>query len=49
MLYTPDLRTALWIALCFGLTSAAYLSWVSRLVVLTGNAAADWLSLVAGY
>ena len=39
----------LWVALCFGLASAAYLSWLDRLIVLTDSASADWLSLVAGY
>ena len=40
---------ALWVALCFALTSAAYLSWLDRLVALTDAQTADWLSLVAGY
>lgn len=39
----------LWVALCFGLTSAVYLSWLHRLLALTGGAAADWLSMIAGY
>lgn len=39
----------LWVALCFALTSAVYLSWLDRLVALAGGAAADWLSMVAGY
>jgi len=42
-------RIALWIALCFALTSGVYLSWVYRLVNLAGGAAADWASMVAGY
>ena len=42
-------RCALWVALCFGLTSAAYLSWLHRLMALTGSPAADWLSMGAGY
>ncbi|MBQ8111451.1 MAG: hypothetical protein IJ124_14985 [Clostridia bacterium] len=40
---------ALWVALCFGLTSAVYLSWLNRMVALAGGAAADWLSMGAGY
>lgn len=39
----------LWVALCFGLTSAVYLWWLDRLVALTGTSAADWCSQVAGY
>lgn len=39
----------LWVALCFGLTSAVYLSWLDHLVDVTGAAAADWYSQVAGY
>ena len=39
----------LWVALCFGLTSAVYLAWLDRLVLLAGSPEADWLSLVAGY
>ena len=39
----------LWVALCFGLTSAIYLSWLERLVALTEGVAPEWLSLVAGY
>ncbi len=45
----PEIRAALWVALCFGLTSAAYLFWIRRMVFMTGAAATDWLSLVAGY
>ena len=40
---------ALWVALCFGLTSAAYLSWLHRLTALVGSQAADWVSMEAGY
>lgn len=40
---------ALWVALCFGLTSAAYLSWLHRLTALALGTAADWLSMGAGY
>ena len=40
---------ALWVALCFGLTSAAYLSWLHRLMALAHGTAADWLSMGAGY
>lgn len=39
----------LWIALCFFLTSAAYMSWVYRLMALLGGEATDWLSMGAGY
>ena len=45
----PEIRIMLWVALCFGLTSAAYLFWIGRMVLITGAAATDWLSLVAGY
>ena len=44
-----DLTCAMWVALCFGLTSAAYFSWVDRLVTLAGGGLTDWLSMVAGY
>jgi len=47
-LRSPGCAHMLWVALCFGLTSAVYLSWLDRLVALTGGAA-DWLSMVAGY
>lgn len=40
---------AAWVALCFGVTSAVYLSWLDRLVALTGDRAANWLSMAAGY
>ena len=43
------LSCALWIALCFALTSAVYLSWVYRLVDQAGAAVTDWLTMVAGY
>ena len=42
-------RYMIWVALCFMMTSAAYLSWVDRLVALAGAPATDWLSMVAGY
>ena len=45
----PLLACGLWIALCFTLASCAYLSWLYRLLALTGAAAADWLTMVAGY
>ena len=48
-LKSRDTRCAAWIALCFALTSAVYLSWVYRLVALTGSTLTDWLSMVAGY
>lgn len=40
---------ALWVGLCFTLTSAIYLAWVYRLVAVTGNSMTDWISMVAGY
>lgn len=40
---------ALWVGLCFTLTSAIYLAWVYRLVAVTGNRMTDWISMVAGY
>ena len=49
LIQASTLCIALWVALCFGLTSAVYLSWLSRLVILLGDVKADWLSLVAGY
>ena len=45
----PHVVCGLWIALCFGLTSAAYLSWVYHLVPLAGSAVTDWFSMVLGY
>ena len=45
----PACACALWVALCFALTSAVYLSWLDRLVALTDGAAADWISMAAGY
>lgn len=39
----------LWVAMCFGLTSAVYLSWLDRLIVYAGDTAADWLSMGTGY
>ena len=45
----PDALCALWVGLCFALTSAVYLSWLNRLVTLLDGMAADWLSMVAGY
>ena len=48
-LSTPACGYMLWVALCFGLTSAVYLSWLDHLVDVTGAAAADWYSQVAGY
>ncbi len=44
-----EVRCALWVALCFGVTSAVYLSWLDKLVALTGDRAANWLSMAAGY
>lgn len=44
-----SLACMLWVALCFGMTSAAYLSWLHRLVQLRDSAAADWWSMGAGY
>ena len=48
-LHSGSFICTLWVALCFFVTSAVYLSWVNRLVFLTGNTATDWLSLVVGY
>ena len=39
----------LFVALCFGLTSAVYLTWLDRAVTLAGARTADWGSMVAGY
>ena len=39
----------LWVALCFTLTSAIYLSWLDRLIRMGSSLAADWISMVAGY
>ena len=38
-----------WIALCFALTSAIYLSWLDRLLSLGIGTATDWITMVAGY
>ncbi len=43
------LRCLLFVALCFGLSSAVYLSWLDRLVSTAGADASDWGSMVAGY
>ena len=48
-LRSRDLACLLWVGLCFGQASAVYLSWLDRLVGLTGSGAADWLSMVVGY
>ena len=45
----PEIKCALWIALCFSLTSAVYLSWVYRMVAMARTTEADWFSLVLGY
>lgn len=42
-------RCALWVALCFFLTSAVYLSWFYHLLELTDGFAADLISMGAGY
>ena len=44
-----DVACGLWVGLCFALTSAVYISWFHRLLALTGNRVADWISMVAGY
>ena len=44
-----ELVCILWVALLFTMTSAAYLSWVRRMVALSYVAWADWFSLVLGY
>ena len=44
------MQGALWIAMCFTMTSAVYLSWLYRLVDLGGGrTAVDWSTLVLGY
>lgn len=48
-LRTRNTACLLWVALCFALTSAVYLSWLDRLVDLTDGATADWISMGAGY
>ena len=45
---SEDGRCMLWVALCFGLTSAVYLAWLNRLAALAPSVS-DWSSLVAGY
>lgn len=42
-------RCALWVALCFTLTSAVWLSWLDGLMASPGQPAANWISVVAGY
>ena len=42
-------RCLFFAALCFGLSSAVYLSWLNRLVSLAGAEIANWGSMVAGY
>ena len=49
LLRAPGIACCLWVALCFGVTSAVYLSWLNRLVVLLRSAAVDWFTMVAGY
>ncbi len=44
-----DMSCALWVAACFFLTSAAYMSWLYRLIAQAGGPTADLLSMVAGY
>ena len=46
---TQNFRLILWIALAFGLTSAVYLVWLDRLVLLAGPDEAERVSLIAGY
>ena len=46
---TPLAASALWIAACFSLVSATYLSWVYRLMALTAPYAVDVYSMVIGY
>ena len=48
-LRSRECACTLWVALCFALTSAMYLSWLSRLMILSDGATPDWLSMVAGY
>ena len=46
---SPRTACAAWIAVCFSLASAAWLSWEYRLIALVGVKVADWWSMVAGY
>ena len=48
-LKTDTAACILWIALCFGMTSAAYISWVYRLLELGAGGRTEWISLVGGY
>ena len=48
-IHNHTLRCLLFVALCFGLSSAVYLSWLDRLVSTAGADASDWGSMVAGY
>ena len=43
------MQCALWIALCFTLTSAVYFSWVYHLITFTDGTETEWISMVAGY
>lgn len=47
--YRAECLCALWISLCFSLTSAAYLSWVYRLMDFATPHQVDVYSLVFGY
>ena len=49
LLKSVPVRCALWVALCFFLTSAIYLSWFYHLLELTNGVAADLISMGAGY
>ena len=44
-----DIVCALWIAVCFTLTSAVYLSWVYRLMDFAGSQTVDLYSMGVGY
>lgn len=49
-LCSRGLTCTLWIALCFGVTSAVYLSWLQRLLAVMGaGAASDGITMVLGY
>ena len=44
-----NVRSAVWILLCFSLTSGVYLTWLYHLVDLVGGTWADRISMIAGY
>ena len=46
---SDNFRCAVWIGLCFTLTSAIYLSWVHLLAEKSAGSLTEWISLVGGY